>query len=65
MSAKILWQAPPASHLHCDWEGGQAAILYNWIRGAAKNAAAFPLLIRGGRRARGGYCFPCVHWEIY
>ena len=30
----------------------------NWIRGAAKNAAAFLLLTHGGRGARGGYYFP-------
>ena len=61
----MLCNPPPARPLHWDWEEGQAATLSNWIRGAAKTAAAFSLPIRGGRRARGGYCFPCVRWEIY
>ena len=56
---------PPASPLHWNWEEGEAAILDNWNRGAANNAAVFPLPIRGGRWARGGYCFPRVRWEIY
>ena len=58
-------QSPPARHLHWDWEEGQADILYNWNRDAANNAAAFPLPIRVGRRARGVDYFPRVHREIY
>ena len=57
--------ASPARYLHWNWDGGQAAILHNWIRSAANNAAAFPLPIRGGRRARGGCYFPCARGEIY
>ena len=65
MSAKMLWQAPPASPLHWNWDGGQAAILYNWIRDTANSPAAVPLPIRGGRGAQGGDYFLRVHWKIY
>ena len=46
-----------------NWGEGQAATLYNRIRDAANNAAAFPLLIRVGRGVRG--LFPHARWEIY
>ena len=51
MSAKML-AIPAASLLHWDWEEGQAAILYYWIRGTSTNPATFALLIllEEGRR---------------
>ena len=58
-------QSPPASPLHWNWEEGQAAILSNWICGAAKKRRRPPSADSWWKTGAGGVLFPRVRRKIY